>query len=419
MFRRYWWLLFCTPLAVALVALLVAFLVQVIGQKTYESSAVLQVRPGKTGDGPITRIVRVSVEAEVGIIKSTRTLDLAVDSLDLTNVWDTDEESARRRLADSIRVANLGDTDLIKLSARSGNPLEARQLAEAVSAAYQQRRTELEQERSNARLDELGKAVAAQEELVEEKRKVLTELIRNKRLIYTPDPQSAPKGVTPRGEELDERLTQLESQIDTLLRYDGDALISYAAGLDIPENRIKELQATYLNLKRDMEEMTTGGLGRNHPTIVTIGKQIEHVRKSIKEELMKLKDILTAQLELVREQKARLGEEAPPSSPSSEIRREAFDDARKEFENSRDLAEHLRIKRVGEEIGARIADSGVITHSDPEEPIKPVRPAMRPLALATGGGGVLGLILAIPLMALLNSRAKKPPPLPGGAAALR
>ena len=85
-----------------------------------------------------------------------------------------------------------------------------------------------------------------------------------------------------------------------------------------------------------------------------------------------------------------------------------FADARADFETSQRLLEQLKVREIGQQMEQRLAEKPVIVHSSPIVPHIPVSPHV-PLNLALGAicGLLAGLILALPLMALLNRCASR------------
>ena len=142
--------------------------------------------------------------------------------------------------------------------------------AEANVAA--KRATREEQERA---LDELRKAVVAQEDLVEDKRKLLSQVIRTENIVWK-DPSSSQGARTyTRADEaesaarayvdLEQEKIQLESQIENLIRYNGPQLMSYASGLVLPDNALAVKLPQFQEEKRQYEALKGQGLAENHP----------------------------------------------------------------------------------------------------------------------------------------------------------
>lgn len=402
--KRKWWIVPVMTGVGTVLGLIGAMVVSYVMPKLYESTAVLQIRrsvpsvevlPGTVTRNPAeTDAPFFSTEFEG--ITSQKTLDKVIDDLDLTNRWNMDRRQARGQLEGMIYARNIRGTDLIEINVRATNPSDAKAIAAAVSEAYRAWRTEKENELEDRALEELREAVVAQEEVVEEKRKALILLIRTENARESARSYSG----------LEEEGIKLESQIQTLLRYDGERLMRYAAGLNLPENVIRTLYPRYLEAKRELDALQVGGLDANHPKVKRQVTVIEGMRKDLVDGVVALRETLQAQLELVKEQATRLEESdkkglVRPLGPSI---RNGFDEARREFEEAQSLLEQLKIKEIGEQMQRRISEDPVIVHADPVEATEPVSPKVfLNLAIGTGGGMVGGALLGLLMVPLLGS----------------
>ena len=126
-------------------------------------------------------------------------------------------------------------------------------------------------ENMEAQLQVLNKAVRDQEDKVEERRKVLTSIIGTKTLLHKSpgllngsskvDQEQGIKTALENYNAVEQEKMQLESQITSLLKFDSDRLIGYAAGLDLPDNVIKILYPQYLECKLQLDFLKTRGVG--------------------------------------------------------------------------------------------------------------------------------------------------------------
>jgi uncharacterized protein involved in exopolysaccharide biosynthesis len=101
-----------------------------------------------------------------------------VDSLDLTNRWEIDRESALGILQKMVRKENIRGTDLHVITVRHTNREDARDIAAEVAKAYVNSKNVTASDKVEGKLSELRKAVREQEEKVREARNTLTELSR-------------------------------------------------------------------------------------------------------------------------------------------------------------------------------------------------------------------------------------------------
>lgn len=403
-----------------LLVFMTALVITYVMPKRYESTAVLQVRPSvpslEVMPGVVSRpsagVTQSFLQTEFEVITSQKTLDIVIDELDLTNHWNMDREKVRQSLSGMIDAQNIRGTDLIQIEVRASNPQDARMVAERVSKAYRIRRAELENKRSDQALAELRDAVIAQEDLVEEKRQSLTTLIRTEKIPYVPmRGGTGREGYTEIDEasraaqryaELDAERIRLESQIETLLRYDGPQLITYAAGLNLPENVIRSLHPQYLEAQRTMQALEVGGLGANHPNVKQQRRIMEGLESQLDDGVVALRETLRAQLELIKEQADRLKidkDDKEQDAIKTGIARQSFDDARADFETAQKLLEDLKIKEIGEQMQRRISEDPVIVHEDPVESQTPVSPN---ITLNLALGAIVGLVFGVAIAFLLE-----------------
>lgn len=397
-----------------LLVFMTALVITYVMPKKYEATTVLQVRPNTPAMNVLQGVVdqgrnftsQSFFPTEFEVIKAQKTLDIVIDELELMSRWGMSREEVRRSLEEIIDAENIRGTDLIEIRVRASSAEDATLIAERVSDAYRSRRTSLENQRTETALAELRDAVQKQEDTVEDKRKALTTIIRNQELIY--------RGLIPGGSregglssdeeakmaalsfaELSEQKIMLDSQIETLLKYDGDQLMTYAAGLQLPENIIRVLHPQYLEAKRTLDALKLGGLGERHPNVKQQSEIVEGMRRDLDEGVVALRETLKAQLELATQQLSRLKEqmdEKKEKAVKQGIGLHGFDDAKADFETAQRLLESLKIKLVAEEMQRRITENPIIVHAEPFRSENAVSPNI-PLNLALGA--VVGLIFGV------------------------
>jgi hypothetical protein len=106
--------------------------------------------------------------------------------------------------------------------------------------------------------------------------------------------------------QLEGEKMQMEAQIQSLLKYDSEALLIYASGLDLPDNIIKTIYPQYLELKRQIEGMKASGLGDRHPTVVSNKRILDQMKGQLDEGVINLRTRLQGQLDMVVERLAKV-----------------------------------------------------------------------------------------------------------------
>lgn len=398
-----------------LLVFMTALVITYVMPKKYESTAVVQVRPkgtstqvlpGMPSDRSFESASATFLPTEFAIIKAQKTLDEAIENLDLVNRWNTDLESVRRTLKRIVDAQDIRGTSLIEIRVRYNDAKDAQAIAKEISEAYRERRNKLQSDYANKALDELGKAVIAQEDSVEDKRKLLSQIIRTEGIIYSGD-QSIFQGsrgfsaaddaesAARKYAELDQEKIQLESQIETLLKYDGQQLMNYAAGLSLPDNVIPVLLPQFQEAKVEYESLKSSGLGERHPDIVSRASRLDGMEQNLVEAVANLRETLKAKLELAKEQLSRLKvrmEGKEDDAIKQGIANQAFVDARNDFETATKLLEQLKVKQVTERMQGELTDDPIIIHEEPMVSQVPVSPN---ITLNLALGAVVGLIFGI------------------------
>jgi len=386
--------------------------------KKYESKAVVQVRP-KTGGGIVLPgqgdSGRLSLDngqtffpTEFEVIRAQKTLDTAIERLDLVNRWNSEVDSVRRTLRSIVDAQNIRGTSLIEIRVRYSDPKDAQAIAKAVSEAYRERRTKIQAEYADQALDQLRRAVVAQEDLVEDKRKLLSQIIRQGKIIpeahgsgggrsgaggYTADDNA--EDAARSYAALEQEKIQLESQIETLLKYDGPQLMAYASGLSLPDNIIPTLLPQYQEAKRNFDGMQSSGLGARHPSMISQAKVLEGMEADLVEAAANLRETLKAKLELSKEQLIRLEQRMNVKKDEAikeGLESQGYNDAQADFDSAQELLDQLKLKQISDEMATKVFEDPIIVHEEPTLSQVPVSPNVT-LNLALGA--VVGLIFGV------------------------
>jgi len=414
-----YWQVIKNRYGVILLTLLLVFMtaavITYVMPKKYQSYATIEVKPRGQDLAPLgvqmseskgsARATPQFFNTEFEKIKSRNSLSKVVENLELTNKWGMDKEAALQTLKGIVNTQNIRGTDLISINVRHVNKEDARDVAAEVARAYKEYREEIEGRDANRSLDELKKAVREQEDKVEERRKVLSTIVRTKGILYTGedsffrqsglDENQGAQSALERYNALEQEKMQLASQIDGLLKYSSDELIVYAAGLDLPENIIKSLHPQYLELKRQVETLKIQGLGDKHPTILSTLQLIEAMKRQLDEGVVGLRATLQAQLDLAEDRLAKV-EVLKDDKKDDAIKRgldaQDYVDAKRDFETDQGLLQSMKLKLMGEQITQKMPDDAIIVHDDPVISQSPVSPNVT-LNLALGA--VVGLIFGV------------------------
>ena len=414
-----YWQVIKNRYGIILLSLLLVFMtaavITYVMPKKYESGTTIEVKPRVPGLSPLGsqlnelagtgRMTQQFFGTEFEKIKSRNSLEKVVQNLELVNRWGVDKETALNILKGIVNTQNIRGTDLISIRVRHTNKVDARDVAEEVARSYRQYRAELESRDAENALQELNKAVRNQEDKVEERRKVLSTIVRTKGIIYKGtdsfygqtgvDEDQGARTALEAFNMLEQEKRKLESQISSLLKYDSDQLMVYAAGLDLPDNIIRNLYPQYLEGKRQLDGLRINGLGAKHPTVLAANDQIQNMKRQLDEGVVNLRATLTAQLDLAADRLKSV--EAMKDETREEAIKRGLDaqdyvDAKRDFETDQELLQTMKLKQMGETISSKMPPETVLVHDSPVISESPVSPNV---TLNLVLGAVVGLIFGV------------------------
>lgn len=398
-----------------LLVFMTAAVITYVMPKKYESEATIEVKPRVPGmsvlganytESSFSKMMTPQFfGTEFEKIKSRNSLEKVVENLELVNRWGVDKETALRILKGIVNTQNIRGTDLISIRVRHTNKVDARDIAEEVANAYKEYRTGIERRDADLALAKLRKAVQDQEDKVEERRKTLSIIVLTKDIIYkgedsfyntggVDEDQGARNALETYNKLLQEKM-QLESQINSLLKYEAEQMMAFAAGLDLPDNIIRNLYPQYMEAKRLLDTLKTEGYGDLHPKVLAAEEQIRNMKKDLNEGVVNLRETLRAQLDLatnrlkgVEEMKNKTREEAIKRGLDAQD----YVDAKRDFETEQELLQTMRLKLIGEDTTNEMQVDSVEMHDKPVISESPVSPNV---TLNLVLGAVVGLIFGV------------------------
>ncbi|MBJ7257657.1 MAG: polysaccharide biosynthesis tyrosine autokinase, partial [Akkermansiaceae bacterium] len=398
-----------------LLVFMTAAVITYVMPKKYESSATIEVKPRAIGQSPFEGASSQSYGSapmtaqffgtEFEKIKSSNSLTKVVDNLELVTKWGVDKETAIQILKGIVNTQNIRGTDLISITVRHTDKEDARNVTSEVAKAYKAYRSEIEGRDAEKGLYELNKAVRDQEDKVEERRKVLATIVRTKGIIYKGqdsfygqsgvDEDQGARSALQTFNELEQEKMQLESQINSLLKYDSDQLMVYAAGLNLPDNVIKSLLPQYNEAKRNLETLKINGLGVRHPTVLSAVEQISEMKKQLDEGVVNLRATLQAQLDMAGDRLQKVSvmkDDSREEAIKRGLDAQDYVDAKRDFETDQQLLQAMKLRQVGKAITDKIVDESIVVH---EEPIISQSPVSPNVSLNLVLGAVVGMIFGL------------------------
>ncbi len=202
---------------------------------------------------------------------------------------------------------------------------------------------------------ELAKAIRDQEDKLEERRKVLATIVRTKGIIYKGqdsfyggsgvDEDAGAKTALQARDQLQQEKIQLESQISGLLKYKDDQLMTYASGLDLPDNSVKVLYPRFQEKKRELETLKVGGVGEDHPRFKAAANELELVKQQLDQGVANLRESLNGMLDLTGERLKNVeafGDEGRAEAIRRGLDSQDYVDAKRDFEKDQILLQQMK-----------------------------------------------------------------------------
>ena len=148
-----------------------------LGGGPYESQALIEINPAERDSLGVVA-ARSEFVCEMVRINSERTLGEVVDRLGLNRKWGTTKQQALVGLNEAVSVEAVAGTNMLKIKVRARGAEEAEMIAAAVANTHREQREREEQLRVQRILEALDVEVQVQEDLVEERRKVLQSIAK-------------------------------------------------------------------------------------------------------------------------------------------------------------------------------------------------------------------------------------------------
>jgi hypothetical protein len=233
---------------------------------------------------------------------------------------------------------------------------------------------------SEVAINELKKAVREQEDKVEERRKVLASIVRSKGIIYRgegADDDNGARSALDTFNQVETEKRQTESMLQNLLKYDKDQLMTYASGLQLPDNAVQTLYPKYIEQKSKLESLKKQGVGDQHPELQAQQQVTESMKKQLDEGVVQLRDTLQAKLELA-EARYKRAAIAKNEKRSDAIKRgldaQDYSDAKREFESEQDMLQQLKLKLIDRQISRSMPDQALALNDAAAKPAPSVSP---------------------------------------------
>ncbi len=380
-------LLTLTLIAIPLGFLLAGMIAYVMPRK-YESRAVVQVNPSHrlamtpSGDLLQSQMTPQFFATQFEVIRSQATLAMVAEKLNLANRWNTSVEDAIVNLSAIVHAQNIRGTDLIEINVMHPSPEDARDIAQGVYEAYKARRLQEEQKISEESLQQLIRAIADQQNMVNQTAKAMEQ--------YKPVPTIVVEDIDPAIR------TQMQKNVELLSQAKNDGERMLLAGIMLDgENPLKVIYLEYLKAGEELEVLCQKPKAETDPQVVAKKKRIEKLSE-------KLKISLSEYMAQLQTQLAACG----LGSGSNEIdaeRAAQYDAKLAELNEQQRTLNEMKQQFAGDEINAKQPQNIIELHEQPVIAKDPLSPKVNRMLLLGGTGLPLAvLLLGLPLTAFIH-----------------
>ena len=403
-----------------LLVFMTAAVITSVMPRKFESTSVVQVHPSmiainpignSSGVNPGANMTRNYMENEFQTIVAAETLKTAAKKISLPTRWSMEMDDVVANLKGVVGASPLRGTDFIQIRVRHAKPDDAKEIADAVSEAYMERRKKAEVDRAKRALDALDEELISQSDRVQDRRKDLTVLIQQYGIPYFDESRSSTLGDTEqqmfrdarqRLAEFETQRDRIEIQIRKLVEMDNEDLVTYAAGLELPENQVTYYFTQFREALGQRETLIAQGLGAGHPDIIAVDQRASGAMENARKEAVSLKAVLKTRLELINRQVDRMEEmvdDRQDDSVDLSLKQHSYTQAKETYEQSRLMLREMKIKQQEARVLLKMPRDPITLHEKPKRAKGAVFPNI-PLNLILGAG--VGLIFGIGIAFLLE-----------------
>lgn len=380
-------LLTLTLIAIPLGFLLAGVIAYVMPRK-YESRAVVQVNPSHrlamtpSGDLLQSQMTPQFFATQFEVIRSQATLAMVAEKLNLANRWNTSVEDAIVNLSAIVHAQNIRGTDLIEINVMHPSPEDARDIAQGVYEAYKARRLQEEQKISEESLQQLIRAIADQQNMVNQTAKAMEQ--------YKPVPTIVVEDIDPAIR------TQMQKNVELLSQAKNDGERMLLAGIMLDgENPLKVIYLEYLKAGEELEVLCQKPKAETDPQVVAKKKRIEKLSE-------KLKISLSEYMAQLQTQLAACGLGTGSNEIDAE-RAAQYDAKLAELNKQQRTLNEMKQQFAGDEINAKQPQNIIELHEQPVIAKDPLSPKVNRMLLLGGTGLPLAvLLLGLPLTVFIH-----------------
>jgi len=350
------------------------------------------------------------MQTQFEIIKSRKTLMLAINNLDLTQeLGATDDQQAFVILKNKVNTENVRGTDLIDIEVYHTDSKLAADIANEVATSYRVRRVDEMQERAARALDTLTNQIEKQKVKLDKLRALMLDKMEQYRVVDlqlgTPawlrgsQPNTGISSLVMRAKEqeftADGSIQDLRTTIKALQDLDGEELIKTAVDLGINNPTLTKRYPDYQSARLARVALIESGVGQKHPKVSNIDRQLELLQEMLLEAVGSAKGALATRLSMAEQ--TLLNTKATKEGIEQRSLRERrenleYIDAKKDYELTKEVLNKMQENLDKETIDVGSTKSPIVIHEDAIEQLLPARPNIQLHIIL---GAVVGLVFGV------------------------
>ncbi len=255
------------------------------------------------------------LQTQFQALVSENNLRAVVNKLGLAAEWEMDEKLAAARVAGSLTVEPVKDTNLVDVSVKDSDPKLAQRICEEVAECYKEVRKDGEDALINEAINKRYEVLRARQDELERKADVVRQYIRSGKYISnmwqmsghaTPTSSSSEEQIfqqlTNNRLTLQSEIAQMTVHSTKLQELEDKDLLGYVArtGLLTAESyssaRVRELYEQHQKEEADRAQLLLSGYGERHPAVLRMDEQHKTTRAHLDEELVGMRGAMVDQL---------------------------------------------------------------------------------------------------------------------------
>lgn len=359
------------------------------------------------------------LKTQLEIIQKPKTLDRVVEKLKLIERWKlppNGRQFAIGRLQGNLEVNSSARSEIISIIYYDEDAQLAADVANAVAESYRETRIQVDRDLAENAIKEFTIQVAAKEQIAQQARNKMFAVKKDLGIIEMPgDSRATGKDIVDTVEsatlldrerdiyKLTNEIQSLRAQISLLQTLDGDALIRQAGELRVENETIRTIGPAYQSLLMKQQNLAGSGLGRKHPTMIGLAKEIETARKLLLDAANDYRNNLSFRITTGEKQLSeaeKMYQQQRAKSLDADTNNQEYLHAKEEWEGlNRDLWK-LRDTLAQQQIERGIPATPFTIHKSADEPeTAPAKPNVKVnLAL----GAIVGLMFGFGLAFFLE-----------------